>query len=120
LLSAPRLDTVDLCTTYALYNAVGQGRQNNNLFLKVVISGVASIGPGQAMARLLDMMADLSNQHTAMLADLMMDIISSNSDREVSSPEIFLNVGPFRSFRTRHVPPPSNEILGSGTGWPDF
>jgi len=42
------------------------------------VSGVASIGPGQAMTRPLDMMADLSNQHTAMTADLMMDIISSS------------------------------------------
>jgi len=28
---------------------------------------------------------DLSNQHIAMTANLMMDIMSSNSDREVSS-----------------------------------
>jgi len=56
-------------------------------------SGVASIGPGQAMARPLDMIGraagstwpDLSNQHTAMTADLMMNIMSSNTDREVSS-----------------------------------
>jgi len=49
-----------------------------------------------------------------MMADLMMDIISSNSDREVSSPEIFKNVGPFRSFPHSPCPTP-NEILGSAT-----
>jgi len=56
-------------------------------------SGVPSIGPGQAMARPLDMIGraagptwpDLSNQHSAMTANLMMDIMSSSSDREVSS-----------------------------------
>jgi len=54
-----------------------------------------------------------------MTVDLMMDIMSSNSDRKVSSPEKFSNVGPSALFRTRHVPP-RNKIPGSVTGWPDL
>jgi len=55
-----------------------------------------------------------------MTADLMMDIMSSNSDRKVSSPEKFSNVGPFRSFPHSPCPPPQTKFLDPPPAGPTF